>query len=90
MAEFKITEKLSDEIAGVKKTGKKINDDYKKVSSEDVDTLDTAVEYLEQHKRIKKLLELYKELVLKDVKDMKSMVKEVEEMDKSISSSHTM
>ena len=89
MTEFKVTKKLSGEIASVKKSGNALNDDYTKIPVDDVKTLDTAVHYIEQHKQIKELIGLYKELVLKDVKDMNSMVKEVEALDETIASAHS-
>lgn len=88
MAEFKISKAINGEISGVKKSGEKLNDGYSKISSDDVQSLKTSAGYITQHADIKKLLDAYKALVLRDANDLESLVKEANEMDAAISASN--
>ena len=88
--EFKVNGNfITREISGLENQGNKINGDYATVSSENVDTLSTALEILAQHEEIKILMDAYKSLVLKDVRDLYSLVEEVTAMDKNISTSYS-
>lgn len=84
MNEFKITKALSAEVSDIGNSGENINDDYSLIPSIGVDTLQTALGYISQHKEIKGILDLYKDLVSKDVADLKNMIAEIEAMDEKI------
>ena len=88
MAEFKITNALKAEIFATQQSCKLINSDYSDISKDKLDTLNTSVEYISQHKSIKQLLELYRALIEKDIKDMEKMVLEASQMDATIATSH--
>lgn len=88
MAEFKISEALSQEVSAVGETGKAINEGYQALTSEDVDTLITSKRTVEQHNSIKELLDLYKVLVEKDVNDFVSMINEAKKVDETIAGSN--
>ena len=87
MAEFKVKNDLKNEISAVEKAEEVINEKYSDISNRDVSTLRTANTYIAQSKEIKSLLDLYKELVKKDVNDLYKMFNEVKAMDEKISGS---
>ena len=89
MADFKVNKNLTGEIDGLRSTGDSLNASYASIDSAEVNTLKTAMGIIEQHTSIKKLLELYEVLVLRDASDMDGFVAEAEEMDAAISSTHT-
>lgn len=88
MAELKINEALCSDIGNLKSSANSINNGYESIPSDDMNSLKTAVCYISQQDKIKALLELYKDLILRDVKDLEDLVKEVKEMDKTISASN--
>ncbi len=87
MAEFKISDALTTEISNLNDSGNAINNGYSNVSSDGVNTLTTSMRIIEQHKKIKELLDVYKSLVSKDVSDLNAMVEEAKSMDEAISAS---
>ena len=87
MAEFKIDPALTDDISNLRTSGKEINNGYAKISSDDVKTLATSLGVLEQHAEIKKLLDLYRLLLLRDALDLDQMVLEAKDMDATIAAS---
>ncbi len=87
MAEFKVDPTLTDEISALRTEGEKINDSYKKISSEDVKTLKTSLSILSQHGDLKRLLDNYQLLILRDALDLDNLVAEAKEMDATISAS---
>ena len=88
MAEFKINPVLTKEISALREAGRVINDGYTTVSSDDVSTLKTSVSIIDQHSRIKRLLNLYLGLLLRDAQDLDDLVAEAREMDATIALSH--
>ncbi len=88
MAEFKINKALTGEISSLDNCGQKVNDGYSSIQTDDVKTLKTSMEIVSQHAAIKKLLDLYQALVLRDAKDLTEMVKEVSKMDEDIAASN--
>lgn len=55
------------------------------ISDEGVNTLSASMKYIEQHKQIGELYELYKKLILKDVIDINHMQQEVSILDRHLS-----
>lgn len=55
------------------------------ISDEGVNTLSAGMKYIEQHKRIGELWELYKKLIIKDVIDINHMQQEVSILDRHLS-----
>lgn len=88
MTDFKVNKGLTGEIDALQQAGNSLGEDYKQISSEEVNELDTAMKILEQHATIKLLMELYIQLIAGDVRDMNGFVTEAERMDQTISSSH--
>ena len=74
MKEFKLSPGLGLEIASLQSTGTNINDSYHVVSSDGVDTLKAAREYIDTCGAIKELMDDYIALVEKDVSDMNAMM----------------
>lgn len=87
MAEFKINNALRSEVADLKTSCNLINADYESISCDKVSSLKTAVRIINQHDKIKELLDLYKSLIMRDVKDLEDLIKEAEAMDESLSAS---
>lgn len=74
MKEFKLSHGLGLEIASLNSAGGNINDSYQVVSSDGVDTLKAAQEYIDACSAIKELMDDYIALVEKDVSDMNAMM----------------
>lgn len=89
MAEFKISKALSSEISTLKSKGEAINDGYSATPTDGVSTLSAAVAFINEQKDIKKMLELYGQLLAKDANDLTEMVKSVEEADKKASKTYS-
>ena len=87
MKEFMILPPLMLEISGAKSAASHINSGYATVDSSDVKTLKTAMEIIDQHKKIYKLIGLYQSLLERDVADLAEMVNEAEKMDALLSNS---
>lgn len=81
MAEFKLRPALNFEIQVAKMAAEKINENYAAVDDDEVNTLKTSVAIIEQHKKIKGLLELYKQLVKRDMADLSAMADEANRLD---------
>lgn len=87
MAEFKINDGILDEISNLKSAGNSLNGQYSPISPDDVRTLQAARILIAQHECIKKLVDLYKSLVLKEAQDLYDMVEEAKMMDTKIAGS---
>ena len=87
MPEFRIATALMMEISDASVAAGQINAGYTKLSDED-NGLNTVRLYSEQHRKIKELLDLYQQLVEKDLDDMNEMVIDALNMDKSLSNSY--
>ena len=85
IVEFKVNKEIIGEVQDVSNCGTKINEEYSEISSEGVNTLQTAISYIQQQKDIMEILELYKELVSKDTQDILDIIAEVEAMDCKLS-----
>lgn len=87
--EFKVNKQLGTQVESLRKSSNKINDSYSAVSKDGVSTLDTSMAIIQQHKDIKKLLDLYKSLLVRDANDLDAMIKEVDAMDATMSVTKT-
>ena len=83
MADFKVNQNISGTISCVKVSAH-LNNGFKFLSTEGVDSLVTAKRYAEEYKNIQKLITAYATLIMKDMEDLQSMVNTVETMDNSI------
>lgn len=83
MAEFKIYSGIKDEINSFESPGSSFTNNSA-VSTDGVSTLKTSVKYVNQHKKISKLLDLYRQLLEKDANDLRAVVKETEQIDARI------
>lgn len=88
MQELRITTALMLEISDVKVAASQINTGYTGLSDEN-NGLNTVRLYLEQHKKIKELLDLYYDLIERDLNDMNEMVTEIIKMDDALTGSYT-
>lgn len=88
VTEFKINKALTGEISELRNSGNLINDSYSEIPIDNVRTLKTSVNIISQHNEIKRLLDLYKELILKDAEDLDDLIAEAIAMDTAISSLH--
>ena len=88
MAQIKLLNTLSLDVSATKKAGNALNEEYSSVTSDEVDTLATATEYIKQHKEIKALLDLYNALVQKDMKDISAMITTFEQFDFTTASTY--
>lgn len=86
MAEFKVSPALSNEVTRLATKGRALATDRVSVDESDIKTLKTSMEYIEQQKKIRRLLRLYAELVGKDAEDMNKMIRDVRRMDDSLAS----
>lgn len=84
MAEFKINPALALEVSALRNCGSLINGGYSSVSSSDVSTLKTAARLISQHSNIKRMLDSYKALVLRDALDLDEMAQTAQEMDTTL------
>lgn len=85
MREIKVTKELSGEIDNIKSAGEALNDSFKKVLADDVSTLETAIEYIIQHNKLRHVIDEYKVLISKDIADIEKMIQTVETTDKKLS-----
>ena len=84
MAEIKIFDlNLEVQILAFQAAGNKI-DTSKEVPNEGVNTLSTSMKYIEQHKQIGELCELYKQLIAKDAADIRRMQYDISQLDKAL------
>ena len=81
MLEFKVTDDIDLDIGNVNQSGNALNAEFANFPVDNLTTLKTAVKFHNQNNNIKILLDLYKELVIKDAKDISDMVKEARKMD---------
>ena len=84
MTEFRIGTAVLMDIQSVSIAGGQVNAGYTKLSDENVNTLKTAESYSKQHLKIKELLDIYQELIKRDVQDISDMVLETMTMDHSL------
>lgn len=84
MAEFKIYGGIKDEINSFESPGGSFSGSSA-VSTDGVSTLKTSVKYVNQHKKIATLLNLYRQLLEKDASDLRAVVEETEQLDARIS-----
>lgn len=88
MAEFKMTVGLYDEVLDMNEKVKALTEEDKEINADDVSTLKTSVKYIEQQKKILRLMTLYAELLDKDIKDIIEVMSEVEELDESLAAAN--
>ena len=85
MAEIKIFNMdLEVQVLYFELAGNKI-ETSKEVPDEGVNTLVTSMKYIEQHKQIGEVCELYKKLIAKDAGDIRRMEHGIFELDKALS-----
>lgn len=85
MAEFKVCDEITEEIADARRVGELINEDFTDISSKGVRSLETASKIISQHKKIREILETYKSLVTKDMNDIDNFVLAAKDMDEKLS-----
>lgn len=90
MPEIKVNKvELALQLNALNLAGEAISVDVSSITSDGVDTLDTSLKYIEQHKQIADLMDLYKQLIAKDAGDIKSMQNAVSQLDIMMSQSFT-
>ena len=88
MAEFKIEKSIDLYIENLKTAADHINENYKKIDIDEVDTLKTAKEMIAQDEELKKLMKLYADLLKKEAADLKLMCEAAEKMDSQVGQSY--
>ena len=84
MAEFKITSELDAQVADFLSAGGQINQSFSASSTDGVETLAAACAFVDEQKKLRKLMALYAKLVAKDAQDLASMIKDARENDEKI------
>lgn len=77
---------LETEINTFRDAGNNISTAKTNIDSSGVNTLDTCLKYIEQHKKIASLLNVCKSLINKDAEDIDKMKHSVTKLDEDISS----
>ncbi len=75
---------LEIQLQSLEAAGKNIETSNTEVPDEGVNTLVTSMKYIEQHKQIAELCELYKQLIAKDAADIRNMQQKVSILDSQI------
>lgn len=86
MAEFKVSDSITPQIADFRKAGNQLNDSYAKTDADGVNTLNAANAYISQQDKLRALLDLYNQLVQKDAKDLDDMVTAAKALDAKLAS----
>ena len=81
MSEIKYDMDLTKDIVTLANTGSSLNGFATSISADEVSTLEAAVKYIEQHKQIKEIINLYKSLILKDASDLSQTLENVKTTD---------
>lgn len=81
MSEIKFNLGVSNEISSLTSSGAALNSDSSEISADSVSTLNTAVKYIDQHGQIAELLNLYKQLIIKDASDLSQTMETVSTTD---------
>ncbi|MEE0931030.1 MAG: DUF5344 family protein [Acutalibacteraceae bacterium] len=88
MSEIKVNKvELSLQLNALSLSGTLIDTDVSGVTSEGVETLTTSLKYIEQHKQIAELMDLYKQLVIKDAAEIKAAQNAFSSLDSTVSRS---
>lgn len=87
MSEFKVTSGVDAQIAAFKTAGENLNDGFSATGSDGVSTLSTAMAAIAEQKAIRKLLNLYIQLITKDAADLTEMVETARKADQAASGS---
>ncbi len=82
-SKYKISPKLSLEIAAFKTAGSSLNESCSVVDSSSVSSLPAACAFIDEQTEIQKLIELYIQLVQKDAADFLAMQQKVQLADRS-------
>lgn len=85
MAEFKISDGLSDEVSSLLTSGTSLGEGSVDIDTTQVDTLSTSLKYVQQQKDIRKVLRAYANLLIKDCSDLTKMISDVKNMDETLS-----
>lgn len=86
MSEIKVNKvELSLQLNALSLSGTLIDTDVSGVTSEGVETLTTSLKYIEQHKQIAELMDLYKQLVIKDAAEIKAAQNAFSSLDSTVS-----
>lgn len=85
MAEFKISDGLSDEVSSLLTSGASLGEGSVDIDTAQVDTLSTSLKYVQQQKDIRKVLRAYANLLNKDCNDLTKMISDVKHMDETLS-----
>lgn len=83
MSEFKINSDFTTEVEDLGISAGALNLFYYDIELPEVNTLNTANKIIAQNRAIKEVIELYKELLNKDVGDVKAFIAEAEKLDDS-------
>lgn len=87
MPEFKVTSGVDAQISAFKTAGSDLNAAYSATDSAGVSTLTTATAAIAEQASIRKLLELYAGLVVKDADDLAAMAETARQLDQTVSGS---
>lgn len=86
MSEIKVNKIALDfQLNALSMSGVTIDTDVSGVTSDGVETLVTSLKYIEQHKQIAELMNLYKQLIIKDVADIRAAQNTISSFDSTVS-----
>ena len=86
MSEIKVNKiELDLQLNALNLSGVTIDTDVSGVTSDGVETLVTSLKYIEQHKQIAELMNLYKQLVIKDAADIRAAQNTISSFDSMVS-----
>lgn len=89
MAEFKISSGIDKQISAFQNAGSELNASYSAADSSGVETLKTAVAFIEEQKQLKTLLALYASLISKDSTDLTAMAETARQADSAAAGSYS-
>lgn len=82
MATFKVTEDFDIDISELNAAEYNINTNLTNVNS--ITTMQTAFRFYQQHQAIKTLLDLYAQLLRKEVTDLTNMANDAKDLDEAL------
>lgn len=84
MNEIKIANEIQQELDEIVKYIEQFAGEFEQIESPEIKTLATANKYIAQQKQIKELVNLYLQLLVKDVSNVKIAMSEFENKDSEI------
>lgn len=84
MNELKVNSSILSVTGIIRQKANEINDGYDLDSVSGIDQMYAATKYADQQEEIKKLLDSYKDLVIKDIEEVETSFKDIVQRDKDI------